>query len=456
MKNEITSKDLEQFKKSYSESIINSVAANTVQRNGVFNSAYQTKATNNLDNIFSIEVKETGSITNQKQSGRCWMFSGLNVIRNILIKNLHVKDIELSESYLMFYDKLEKCNYQLEAVLDTLDEPNDSRTLNSVLSLGGQQDGGFWNFFVELVKKYGICPKQAMVETNPSSSSYQMNSIINSLITKDTATLRNKYAKGVEKEKLAKLKTGMLEEIYRVLAICIGIPCQEFTFEYNQDNPSKDEKAKDKKETSQFRRITTTPIEFFKKYVEADLDNYILLVNWPINGFNMYQSYICKYIANVYGTKEAYAINVPLKEMKSSLIKSLKDGKLSWFACDVGASSARVEGYLATEIYDFDSLFSVKLNYDKGDRLMYKDSQCTHAMTITGVNLVNNKPNKWKVENSWGEQNGFKGYYVMSDSWFNEYVYEVVVEKQYLSEEVLKALDTKPIQLPPWAPVNNY
>ena len=469
MKKEITNKDLLNFKKDFDASNLNKLASNSVMRNGVKNSAYNSYIKRELVNQFSIEVKNTGSITNQKQSGRCWIFAGLNVLRGIAMKNLHVKNIEFSESYLMFYDKLEKSNYQLEAVLDNLDETDNSRLMDHIVSLGGQQDGGYWHYFVALVKKYGICPIQAMPETISSSSSSEMDSIISTLITKDTAILRNRYNKELSKgsskqdakEKVSKLKENMLEEIYRVLAICLGKPCEEFTFEYQEDDPVKEneqeKKVKSKKESkekSQFRRLVTTPKEFYDKYISEELSNYVVLVNWPLANYPMNQTYTSKYVYNVVGDKQNIFVNVPIKEIKSALIKSLKDNKISWFACDVLASSLRQDGYLATEILDYDNLFSVKLNFDKGDRMMLRDSLCNHAMTFTGVNLdFRNKPNRWKVQNSWGELAGFKGYYVMSDNWFDEYVYEVVVEKQYLSEEVLKALETTPIELDPWSPV---
>ena len=263
MKKEITNKDLLNFKKDFDASNLNKLASNSVMRNGVKNSAYNSYIKRELVNQFSIEVKNTGSITNQKQSGRCWIFAGLNVLRGIAMKNLHVKNIEFSESYLMFYDKLEKSNYQLEAVLDNLDETDNSRLMDHIVSLGGQQDGGYWHYFVALVKKYGICPIQAMPETISSSSSSEMDSIISTLITKDTAILRNRYHKELSKgsskqdakEKVSKLKENMLEEIYRVLAICLGKPCEEFTFEYQEDDPVKEneqeKKVKSKKESKE-------------------------------------------------------------------------------------------------------------------------------------------------------------------------------------------------------------
>ena len=452
MNKSIELNDLQAFEEAYKADKANLIATNAVTKNGVFNAAYDTSKLKDLTPTFSVEVKDTGTITNQKQSGRCWMFAGLNVIRKIAMKKLHIKDLELSESYLMFYDKLEKCNSQLEAILAHLDEEDNSRLLDSILTLGGQQDGGFWHFFVELVKKYGVCPKSAMPETNPSSASSQMDSVINHLVTKDSAILRNKYKEGAKEDELRALKGKMLEEIYRLLAICLSVPVKKFTFEYEKQPSGK---KKDKK--PEFCRITTTPKKFYEKYIKEDLDQYVVLVNWPMKNYKMYQSYTVNLCENVYGTDTSKAVNIPLDVIKKAIIASLKDNNLVWFACDVLASSVRQEGFLSTELLNLDQLFSVNLNFDKGDRLMLRASQCNHAMTFTGVNLdKNDLPNKWKVENSWGDTVGFKGNFVMSDKWFDEFVYEAVINKKYLTQEVLDALNTKPVVLQLWSPVNNF
>jgi len=454
MEKEITLKQLEKFSKNFQSSKLNLVASNAVQSSGVNKAAFSTLATRELKNQFSIEVKNPLDMTNQKQSGRCWMFAGLNVIRHIIAKQLNVKNIELSQSYLMFFDKLEKSNYELEYVLNHLDAKDDDRTFEFMLQTGGQQDGGYWNYFTSLIKKYGVCPKQCMPETFDTSASSSMDNVINTLITKDVSIIRNKYKEGVKLDKLLPLKEKMLNEIYRVLAICIGEPVTKFTYEYQEDGEQhKDEKDKNK---SKYRSLTSTPIEFYNTYVKESLDNYVLLVNWPAKNFKMYQSYVATNTENVVSGDKCLAYNVPIADIKQALIASLKDNKVSWFACDVLASSSRKEGYLATTIYDYDNLLDIKLGFDKGDRLMLRASACNHAMTFSGVNLVHGRPNRWKVENSWGSDIAFKGVFVMEDKWFDEYVYEVVVEKQYLNEKVLKALDTKPVEIPVYSSVNLY
>ena len=241
MNKELTSKELNKFKSNFNKSKYNKLAANVVQKNGVLNSALNGEAIRDLTPVFNIEVKDVGSVTNQKQSGRCWMFSGLNVVRGIVAKNLKVKDIELSENYLMFYDKLEKCNYQLEAAIDYIDEKPNSRQFDILGSIGGQNDGGFWHFFVDLVNKYGVCPKSVQEEVVASSASGEMDAVLNTLIVKDMAALRSLRRAGKTKDDLRNEKEGMLEEIYRVLAICLGTPVGEFVYEYMEDAPTKEE-----------------------------------------------------------------------------------------------------------------------------------------------------------------------------------------------------------------------
>jgi len=452
---EITLKEISKFKTEYDQSVVNKVAQNAVNRNGVANSAFNSEKARELVHKFNIDVKETGSITNQKSSGRCWMFSGLNVLRSIAMKKLKVEDLELSQSYLMFYDKLEKSNYQLEAVLENLSEENNSRLMDYIVQIGGQQDGGYWQFFVELVKKYGVCPKSAMPETIPTSASAEMDDVINVLLAKDSALLRNEHKAGKSLDELRALKEEMLNEIYRVLRICIGTPVSSFTYEYEEKSEEKKEGEEKKEEKkNNLKSITCTPKEFFDKYIGVDMDDYVVITNWPMKEYPYHQTYTARLCGNVVGAPGEKTLNLPIEDMKNAVIASLKGGELVWFACDVVASSYRKEGLLSTEVVNLDELFSVKLGFDKGDRLMYRASVANHAMTFTGVNLdENGKPNRWKVENSWGEDVGSKGYFVMSDDWFNNYMYESVINKKYLTKEQLEEYKKEPVILEPWAPV---
>lgn len=464
MNKEITFKDIASFEADFDKDLSLKVSKNAVMKNGVFNSAFNSEELRNIPSTFSNEVKDIGSITNQKQSGRCWMFSGLNVIRIKAMKNLHVKDFELSESYLMFWDKLEKCNYQLESVLDTLDEEDNSRVFDFVIGLGGQQDGGFWAFFTALVKKYGVCPKSVMPETVASSSSTEMDMILNHKMSQYSAKLRSEYKKGASIEKLRKEKAGMLSEIYRILTICLGKPVDTFTYEWKSTpEPKKDEKKEEenkdcceKKEEpkEKWETFTGTPKEFYDKYIGLDLDEYIVLTHAPVRGFEYGKNYAVKLALNVVGTPLHSFVNVPLETLKKAAIDSIKDDQAMWFDCDVTALAVRKEGYLDDKLLDLDNLFKSDFSFDKGESLIFRNTMANHAMTLVGVNLVDDKPNRWKVENSWGKDVGDGGIFVMSDSWFDRFVYGLVVNKKYLSEDIIEASKSEPTMLDAWSVVS--
>lgn len=454
--NKVISKEiLSKFKDDFNKNKSLLISKNAVMKNGVFNSAFNSEEIKNIPFTFNNEVKDIGSITNQKQSGRCWMFSGLNVLRISAMKKLGVKDFEFSETYLMFFDKLEKSNFMLEKVFETLDEKSDSRLLEAVLSSGGSQDGGFWSFFVSLIKKYGICPKEVMGESNPSSSSMEMDMILEHKLRQDAALLRNKYKDGTSLEELKSLKEGMLSEIYKILTICLGTPVEEFEYEWKStpvDEDDKDKKEDDKKET--WKHFKGTPLEFYKEFVGVDLDEYILITNAPIKELKEYQKYSLDLAINVIEDSIDTFITVPLDVLKETAIKSIKNDEAMWFDCDVGALSLRKDGYLDDKMLSLDVLFDSDFSFDKGDSLLYKNTAPNHAMVLAGVNLdENNKPNRWKVENSWGGDVGKSGIYVMSDSWFDRFVYGIVVKKKFVNEDILKANEKEAILLPAWSPI---
>lgn len=467
MKKELTLKDIGGFKKDFESDESLKVSRNAAMRNGVYNAAFNSEEVRNIPNTFSHEVKDIGSITNQKQSGRCWMFAGLNVLRLEAMKKLHVKDFEFSESYLMFWDKLEKSNYQLESVLSTLDEPDNSRIFDTVVGLGGQQDGGFWAFFTALVKKYGVVPKSVMPETVASSASGEMDAVLNHKLAQYSSHLRQEYKKGVSVDELREEKAQMLSEVYRILTICLGKPVENFTYgwkatpedkkdakgkkeESASKSSSKKEESKDKWET-----FSGTPLEFYEKYVGLNLDDYIVITNAPAKGIKYDTNYAVEYALNVVGTPLHSFVNVPLEVLKKAAIDSLKHNEVLWFDCDVAAFSVRKDGYLDDKVLDLGSLFKTSFEFDKGESLIFRNTQANHAMTLVGVNLdKKGNPDRWKVENSWGKDVGDGGIFIMSDSWFDRFVYGLVVNKKYLSKDIVKISTSKPTMLPAWSPAN--
>lgn len=417
------------------------VIRNSILNVGLDETALDHKAQTLQQHTFSLEL-ETGKITSQEKSGRCWLFAGLNTLRYKIMKDLGLEDFELSQSYPMFFDKLEKANYFLENILETLEEKNDSRLLMWLLN-DPLQDGGQWDMFTALVEKYGLVPKSVMSESYSSSHSSRMNEILTLTLRGNAAELRKSHRKGKKEEVLRKDKEQMIKEFYRLLTMFLGIPPKEFTFEYVDKH-------------KEFHRDTAcTPKSFYEKYIGTGLKDYISVINAPTEDKPFNRTFTVKYLGNVEGGNPVKYLNVDIDTFKSLAVKQLKDKTPVWFGSDVGKKMKREKGILDEDIYDYARALDTRFTLDKGNRLVYGESMMTHAMVLTGVNLVNEKANRWKVENSWGEKNGRKGYFVMSDKWFDEYVYQIVIHKKYLSAELKKTWDSKPIELQPWDPMGS-
>ena len=441
MSESITKELLEQFEKNCSADAACQVAKNAVVENGLKASAKNGEAQRTSRHSFSVNLKQ-GAITNQKQSGRCWMFAALNTFRFEVIKKLNLENFEISQSYI-FYDKLEKANFFLESILDTLDEPTGSRLIAWLLS-APMNDGGQWDMLCSLVDKYGVVPKYAMPESKASSASGEMDWVLTVKLREDACRLRKAYADGAKREELASRKEEMLGEIYRILCICLGEPPKTFDFEVED------------KDGKFIRECGLTPKAFFEKYVGLNLNDYISLINAPTADKPYHRSYSVKFLGNVKEGRQVRYLNLEIEELKKAAIAQMKDGSPVWFGCDVGKCSTRDGGVMDTNVYKLEELLGMKFGMDKAERLDYGESLMTHAMVFQGVNLdESGKPNRWRVENSWGEEPGEKGYYVMSDDWFDEYMYQIVVNKKYLSEELVKEYESEPILLEPWDPMGS-
>ena len=418
------------------------VARNAVMENGLKASAKNGEVQRTLHHSFSVKLKQ-GAITNQKQSGRCWMFAALNTFRFEIIKKLNLENFELSQSYLFFYDKLEKANFFLESILDTLDEPTGGRLVAWLLS-APMNDGGQWDMLCSLVDKYGVVPKYAMPESKASSASGEMCSALTTKLREDACRLRSAYGNGAKREELAAQKEEMLGEIYRILCICLGEPPKTFDFEVED------------KDGKFIRECGLTPKAFYEKYVGLNLNDYISIINAPTADKPYHRSYSVKFLGSVKEGRPVRYLNLEIEELKKAAIAQMKDGVPVWFGCDVGKCSTREGGVMDPKVFKLEELLGVKFGMDKAERLDYGESLMTHAMVFQGVNLDDEgRPNRWRVENSWGEEAGEKGYYVMSDDWFDEYMYQVVVNKKYLSEELVKEYESEPILLEPWDPMGS-
>ncbi len=441
MKNFIDLKNIEAFEKRFESDSKNLVAMNAATKVGISTAATNNELCKTLTHNFSIEI-DAGEITNQKQSGRCWMFAATNVFRIEVMKNLNLKNFELSQSFPLFYDKLEKSNFFLENIISTFHENTSSR-LFSYLMQAPVNDGGQWDMFVSLTKKYGVVPQQVMPETANSSNTRDLDRYLTLKLREFACELRNMHEKGATLSEIRKSKENMLDTIYRILVISLGLPPKKFTFE-TRDKDNK------------FIRIEDiTPTEFFEKYVKLNLDDFISVINAPTDDKPFHRSFTVKFLGNVVGGRQVKYLNLPIDDLKRLAIAQLKDGQAVWFGSDVGQFSNRDLGFLALDSYEVDKLFSTSFPMNKAERLDYGESLMTHAMVLTGVNLMDEKPNRWKVENSWGPATGNKGFYVMSDEWFSEFTYQIIVNKKYLSEKELKEYSADPIELEPWDPMGS-
>lgn len=433
--NELTAKFTEEFEKNKKQQVVQ----NAVTKNGISNSAENigTQATNVP--VFSIDLK-TGKVSDQKQSGRCWMFAALNTFRHKILDQFDLKDFELSQNYSNFWDKYEKANYFYENILATADQEVTSRKVAFLLETP-QQDGGQWDMMVSLFKKYGVVPKAVMPESSNSTNSRDLNNYLNKKLRKDAATLRQLVAEGTSESDIQAKREKMLQEIFNLLAISLGTPPTTFDFEY-----------RDEQQEYHIDR-DLTPKTFYDKYVGVDLDNYVSVINAPTNDKPYNSSYTVEMLGNVVGGKPVRYLNVDMETLKKLAVEQLEQGESVWFGCDVGQSSTRQGGIMSLDAYDMNELFDIDFTTSKAQRLDYGESMMTHAMVLTGVDIVDGKSTKWKVENSWGEKVGDKGFFVASDDWMDEYTYQIVVRKDFLTEEQIAAYEKEPTVLAPWDPM---
>ena len=395
-----------------------------------------------IDHSFSHIVTGEMPTTNQKSSGRCWGFAGLNLFRIYLGRKYNLRDFQFSQSYFMFWDKLEKSNYFLESIIKTADKDWNSRLLMHLLT-APIQDGGQWDMWVNLVVKYGVVPQCEMPESYSSSKSMRMNRMITRKLREDAIVLRDMKMKQASDSDIFTEKKQMLEKIYKMLTIHLGNPPKNFDWQ------TRDKKKK-------FLRITNlNPNSFYNDHIGLKLDEYVCLINCPMSDKQYNKVYTVNFLGNVIEGNPIKYLNVEIEQMKKAAIRSLKNDEPVWFGCDVSKHFHRELGVMDIDLFDYDSFYNLKFGMDKALRLEYGDSQMTHAMLFTGVDLDSkNKPKKWRVENSWGNKGGDKGYHIMTDKWFDEYNYEIVVHKKYISQKMLDLINMEtPIQLDPWDPM---
>ncbi|HEL1838724.1 aminopeptidase C [Streptococcus suis] len=413
---------------------------NAVSHNGLLKSLETRQSAIDNDYVFSIDLTKD-AVSNQKASGRCWMFAALNTFRHKLISDFKLENFELSQAHTFFWDKYEKSNWFLEQIIATADQEIGSRKVKFLLDTP-QQDGGQWDMVVALFEKYGVVPKSVYPESISSSASRELNQYLNKLLRQDAQILRDLLAKGASPEEVQTQKENLLQEIFNFLAVNLGLPPRSFDFAYRD------------KDNVYHRDTNVTPQAFYEKYVGLKLSDYVSIINAPTTDKPYNKSYTVELLGNVIGAPAVRYLNVEMNRFKELAIAQLKAGESVWFGSDVGQSSNRQTGIMATNTYDFSSGLGIRFHQDKAGRLDYSESLMTHAMVLTGVDLDDNEqPLKWKVENSWGDKVGDKGYFVASDSWMDEYTYQIVVRKEFLTQEELAAYQAQPQVLAPWDPM---
>ena len=437
-KKELTLEDLRQAEDAFMSDRASRIMQLACSKSPIHSVVYDPNRRAKARREFSVEIK-TMDATNQKSSGRCWLFAGCNLLREMVAKKTGVERFELSQSYLAFYDKLEKANFVMETLIDLIDRDRDDRTIARLLDWPAQ-DGGQWDMFRSLIHKYGVVPKGVMEEGYTSSNTRDVSLLINSRIRAFAAESRRMWRDG-RKTEIRPLKEKIVGDIYRVMLAAYGCPPRTFDFEYtDKDGTYHIEKG-------------LTPLSFYEKYVGAEIDEYVSVIHSPTQDKPFHRTYTVDYLGNVVGGEPVKYLNLPMNELKAAVVRSLKEGEPVWFGSDCSKCAERDDGVWDDEQFDYETAFGFSIILDKADGLDYGESAMNHAMLLTGVNLDGDTPNRWKVENSWGTDVADKGYYVATDGWFDRYVYQVVVRKAFLTEPERKELELEPRHLPLWDPM---
>ncbi|MDQ6839525.1 MAG: C1 family peptidase [Actinomycetota bacterium] len=429
--------EFELLRKDFSTNPAYRLAQNAVTRVAVDDVAISREIINATDHSLST-LLDDWKVTNQQRSGRCWLFAGLNLLRVGAMKKMGLKDFEFSQNHAMFWDKIERANYFLEAVIDTADREPDDRTVAYLLE-SVANDGGQWNMFVAIVNKHGLVPQAVMPETHSSSNTGRMNSVLRSLLRQGAKSLREESVRGVDQARTE--KANILQVIYRVLCIHLGTPPDRFDWQWVD------------KDREFHRDGMLTPQEFAGRYVKLPLEDYTCLVHDPRSSSPTGRTFTVEYLGNVLGAPPVTYLNVDMSVIKDITSRTLQGGEPVWFGCDVAKMMSNEYGVWDADLYDLPSVYDTAFTLDKASRLIYHETQMTHAMLFTGVDVVNGVNRKWRVENSWGAEKGKDGFYTMNDSWFDEYVFEISARCDLLPEPLRQALGAKPLVLPAWDPM---
>lgn len=438
----ITQDVIQKLQSSYTETVADKAIRRALSQNSIASLTSSANGITEIGTDFS-DIVPTKGITNQQSSGRCWLFTGLNVLRAKAITRWNLPGLELSQNYLFFYDQLEKANLFLQGVVDTRKQTFDDRMVDWLFQ-NPLSDGGTFCGVADLVQKYGVMPKEAFPETYQSSNTSGFTSVMKTKLREMGLELRTLgESKKTTEKQLQDKKVEMLGTIYRMLTLAYGVPPTEFSWTQRD--------AKGKEVSTE----TYTPMSFYQKYWDGEdlYDNYIMVMNDPLREY--YKVYQIEYDRHTYDGHDWVYLNLPVEDIKPMAIASIKDSTAMYFSCDVGKFLNRQNGSLTLSNFDYESLFGITLGMDKKQRVQTHASGSSHAMTMIAVDIdkETGKTKKWMVENSWGATSGYKGNLVMTDEWFDNYMFRLVINKKYADKKFLEMLNQKPILLPAWDPM---
>lgn len=430
----ITDDMINQFHNSYVSRGTTKVIERAVRKNGIKATSEDPEISQRLHRVFSHEIK-TGKVSNQKHSGRCWSFATLNTLRHKFALKYHVKDFELSQNYLFFWDRIERANKYFDNILATANYPIRDRLVNFYLT-SAETDGGQWANAASIIEKYGVIPHYVMPDTHNTEDTTDIGEVLTYMMKKDGLALRKLVHENAGDEEIKTIRHQMMNDVYRACAYAFGEPPAQFDLEYRDDDHNYHYDGK------------MTPIDFYHQYFDTDLHDYVVVTNAPDHEYG--QVYFLPSQDNVNGGIPIQFVNVPFKDLQTVVLNQLDGDETIWVGNDILQQMDRKRGLMDAKLYRREELLGIDFTMNKKERLETHQAAVTHAMTLTGYNMVNGQPNRWKIENSWGDKNGDQGYCVMSQDWFEQYTYEAVINKKYLTDEIKEIAQQKPIQLPAW------
>lgn len=434
-KEHLSAKMIANYQQNFASQQSSAVISRAVMKNGIKATSENPAVSQRDHRVFNVEVK-TGKVTNQRRSGRCWSFATLNTLRHRFALKYKLKDFELSQNYLFFWDRMERANLFLQQVVETAGQPLHDRTVDFLVDFA-LTDGGQWGNAAGIIEKYGVVPEYVMPDTFNTKNTDDVADVFRRLMHKDFLVLRrlinDQHASATE---IAAKRQEMMSDVYRICVMAFGKPPVKFDLEYRDDD-------------HQYHRdADLTPLDFYHRYFDMDLHDYVVITNAPDHQER--KLYAMPAQDSVVGGIPLQFVNVSFSKLQELAIKQLKDNETVWVGNDVLQQMDRKRGLMDTQLFLDSDLLGVDLSMSKADRLESRQGEVSHAMTLTGVNLVDGQPNRWKIENSWGDKNGDKGYFVMTQDWFEQYTYEAVINKKYLDDQTRALLDQQPEILAAW------